>query len=205
MAASNGSFESISTAGKVFILVVMVAFVGGIYFFALHSGLQDDLASAQTRHTQLVDEQQQAERRQREYQRVSEELAAREAVDRENKRILPEDAEMAAFLQDLNRVAELSGLEMKLVEPRPEEAEQLYVRLPVSLSVSGRFHQLAKFFYNVSQLRRAINMENISLSDPQSNDADEIVLDVDVLATTFRRNTAPQGAVANPAAPGAPQ
>lgn len=190
MAADN-SFESLSTPARVFILIFILAFVGGIYFFVFHSPLMDDIASANTRHTQLEDDQREAERRQEEYLRVTEELSSREAVDRENKRILPEDAEMAAFLQDLNRVAELSGLEMKLVEPRPEEAEQLYVRLPVSLTLSGRFHQLAKFFYNVSQLRRAINMENIVLSEPESNDADEVILSVDVLATTFRRNATP--------------
>lgn len=189
--ASDNSFESMSTPVRVFILVFMLAIVGGIYFFVFHSPLMDDIAAANVRHTELEDEQREAERRQEEYLRVTEELASREAIDRENKRILPEEAEMAAFLQDLNRVAELSGLEMKLVEPRPEEAEQLYVRLPVSLTLAGRFHQLGKFFYNVSQLRRAINMENIVLSDPESNDSDEVVLSVDVLATTFRRNAQP--------------
>ncbi len=184
---SSASFENISTAGKVAILFGMVAFIAAIYYFTLHSSIVSDIESAEARHRQLQDEQRQAEQRQQEYLRVTAMLAEREGIDRENKRILPEEAEMAAFLQDLNRVAELSGLEMKLVEPRPEEAEQLYVRLPVSLSLAGRFHQLAKFFYNVSQLRRAINMENITLTEPEVNDADEVVLSVDVLATTFRR------------------
>lgn len=147
--AANNSFESMSTPVRVFILVFILAIVGVIYFFVFHSPLTDDIEAASAQHTALEDEQREAERRQEEYLRVTEELASREAIDRENKRILPEDAEMAAFLQDLNRVAELSGLEMKLVEPRPEEAEQLYVRLPVSLTLSGRFHQLGKFFYNV--------------------------------------------------------
>ncbi len=185
--ASPNSFGALPAAGKVLILVLIVGIVGGIYYFAFHSSISEDLENAQRDHTRLEQEHQEAELRQQEYLRVTQELAAREPIDRANKRVLPENAEIAAFLQDLNRVAELSGLQMNLVEPRPEEAEALYVRIPVSLSLSGRFHQMAKFFFNVSQLERAINMENITLTDPATNAADEVVLKVDVLATTFRR------------------
>ncbi|MEM6958299.1 MAG: type 4a pilus biogenesis protein PilO [Myxococcota bacterium] len=202
---ADNQFASLPVAGKAFIGVFIVGFIGVVFYFTLYSGMQDSIAYADQRHGELLDEQREARQRQQEYIRVTEQLAAREAIDRENKRILPEEAEMAAFLQDLNRVAELSGLEIKLVEPRPEETETLYVRLPVSLSVAGRFHQLAKFFYNISQLRRAINMENIVLSDPTVNEADEVVLTVDVLATTFRRAAVAAAAPANPQAPGAAQ
>jgi type IV pilus assembly protein PilO len=66
--------------------------------------------------------------------------------------------------------------------------------VPVALNIAGKFHQLTKFFYNVSRLERAINMENISLTQP-TKDGEEIIMNVSVLATTFRR---PDGA-----APGA--
>lgn len=59
----------------------------------------------------------------------------------------------------------------------------------MNLVLSGRYHQLAKFFHNVSRLQRAINMENITLSDPQEK-GDGLVLRVNVLATTFRRKAA---------------
>ena len=129
----------------------------------------------------------------------------REAIDRANKRVLPQDAEIPAFLQDLNRVAELSGLDIRLVEPRPEESEPLYVRIPVALRVSGKFHQVAKFFYSVSRLERAINMENIQLRDPSMNEADEVLLVVDALATTFRSaEVVTPGQPAQPVVPGRP-
>ena len=36
--------------------------------------------------------------------------------------------------------------------------------MPVALAIRGRYHELAKFFYNISRLERAINMEDLSLS-----------------------------------------
>jgi type IV pilus assembly protein PilO len=200
--SSSSSFETLPTAGKVFILVLIFALVGAMYFFIFHMPLSEDLEAAQNQHRTLQNDLQAAERRQQEYLQLTQELANREGIDRANKRVLPQEAEIPAFLQDLNRVAELSGLAIRLVEPRPEEAEQMYVRIPVAVRVSGKFHQVAKFFYSISRLERAINMENIELSDPTVSEADEVLLTVNALATTFRaaETAAPPGVPA----PGVP-
>jgi len=203
------SFSALPLGAKLFLLVILLGVVSALYYFAFLLPLTENIDGARGRNTQLQTELQQAQARQREYLELSETLADREALDRRNRRILPEEAEMAAFLQDLNRLAELSGLEMRLVEPRPEEPDQLYVRIPVNLQLSGRYHQVARFFYNASRLERIIGMENLRLTDPET-EGEEVILDVDVLATTFRRPTAedqaatgqPAGAAAQPAAAG---
>ncbi len=199
-AASGQSFETLPIAAKIFLLFLLLAVLAAAYYFALHMNLEEEIQNAESQNAQLQQNLVQAQQRQEEYLRLTQELASREAIDRQNKRILPANAEIPAFLQDLNRLAELSGLQMKLVEPRPEERQQLYLRIPVSLQVEGKYHQLAKFFYNVSQLERAINMENITMNlkglrsaSRNPNEETEAILEVAVLATTFRR-PAPAGA-----------
>lgn len=193
--AGDQSFAKLPVAAKVGLLALLVGLVGAVYYFALHMSVSDDIESARARHRGLQNEMQAAQERNAEYLRLREELAAREGLDRGNLRALPESAETASFLRDLNRLAELSGLRMRLVEPRPEEAEQHYVRLPVNLQLSGRYHQLARFFYNVSRLDRLISMENIHLREPQVQ-GEEVTLSVDVLATTYRRPRADEAAPA---------
>ena len=180
------TFAAQPTAVKVLVLVFILAILGAFYYFALHSPIVEEIDGASARYRQLEQQMEEAEARQREYIRLREELAAREGLDRANMRVLPEAAEMASFLQDLNRLAETSGLQIRLVEPRPEEPDVHFVRLPVALRVAGRYHQLARFFYNVSRLERAISMENIRLSDPHTT-GEDVVLTVEVLATTYRR------------------
>jgi len=193
--SSSSGFDNLPLFGKIFILVLLLGIVTAIWYFAMYMPLSEELTTAETEYTRLQGQMREAEQRQQEYLRLTQELASREAIDRQNKRVLPEEAEIPAFLQDLNRVAELSGLGVRLVEPRPEQNEELYVRLPVQLQVTGRFHQLAKFFYNISRLERAINMENISLSEPTTaEESGEVVLKVNVLATTFRRPSEEQPA-----------
>jgi type IV pilus assembly protein PilO len=196
------SFESLPVVAKGFVLVLVVAVLSVGYYLALHMSVADRLSAAEAAHLTLQQQLQEQERRQQEYLRLTQELADREAIDRRNKLTLPEDAEIAAFLQDLNRLAEISGLRIRMVEPRPEEAQDLYVRIPVSLQLTGRYHQLMKFFYGVGRLERAINMENITLGNPRREGEGEVI-DANVLATTFRRPTTTAQASAAPAAGGA--
>jgi len=186
----QSSFATLPPAGKAVLLVAVLALVSGAYYVGLHMGLEQESEDAQRQHSVLTNDLNQARERQKEYLRLREELAAREAADKQNMRVLPETAEIPAFLDDLNRLAELSGLRVANVGPKQEASEQFFVRVPVSLNIAGKFHQLTKFFYNVSRLERAINMENISLTQP-TKDGEDVIMNVSVLATTFRR---PDGA-----------
>ncbi|TNF59844.1 MAG: hypothetical protein EP303_07865 [Deltaproteobacteria bacterium] len=183
MASLEDRFIGLPVWGKGLALVVVLALLGGAYFALVHSSVSTDLQSAQDKQKQLQDQIRDAERREKQYLELTQELANRETADRQNR--LPEDAEIAAFLQDLNRVAELSGLTIRLVEPRPEQRQELYSKIPVVLALTGRFHQMTKFFYNVSKLDRAISMEN--MTQPRQLPSGEVVIDVDVRATTYRR------------------
>lgn len=192
-------FAQLSTGVKLVLLLMMLGVMAAIYYFALHMSLAEDIEQAEQRQTQLGAQLEEANRRQQEFLELSQELAAREPIDRQNKRVLPDQAEIAAFLQDLNRLAELSGLSILLVEPRPEEPAELYVRIPVTLRLSGQYHQLAKFFFNVSKLDRAVNMENVHMREPQA-EGDQVLLEIGVLATTFRSPEAPAEGAATGAA-----
>ena len=187
MASLEERFVGLPGWGKGLVLVGILVLLGGAYYTFVYGSISADLASANEQQKQLQDQIRDAERREKQYLELTQELANREVADRQNRRILPEDAEIAAFLQDLNRVAELSGLTIRLVEPRPEVRQELYSKIPVVLALTGRFHQMGKFFYNVSKLDRAISLENIRMTSPRQSRSGEIVIDVDVRATTYRR------------------
>ena len=52
------------------------------------------------------------------------------------------------------------------------------------LQLTGRFHQIAKFIYEVGKQDRIINMENLELTDPKV-EGEDVVLKANCLATTF--------------------
>ena len=201
MASSPSTgFATLPTGAKFGLLILALGLISAIYYFVFHMPLTDEIDQAIAQRGQLQGELREAQERQQEFLRITQELAAREGIDRENKRVLPENAEIPAFLQDLNRLAELSGLGINLVEPRPEEQEELYIRIPVTLALRGRFHQVAKFFYNVSRLERAISMSDVRLREP-TLEGEEVMMRIDVRASTYRRPVEEEPAPAE----GAPQ
>ena len=187
MASLEETFIGLPGWAKALTLVGLLALLSAGYYALVYGSILGQLEASQQQRQQLQDQIRDAERREKQYLELTQELANREAADRQNRRILPENAEIAGFLQDLNRVAELSGLSIRLVEPRPEQRQELYSKIPVVLALTGRYHQVGKFFYNVSKLDRAISMENIRMTQPRQLPSGEVVVNVDVRATTYRR------------------
>ena len=188
--------------------------------------LTDEIESAERRQRELEEEERAALQREQEFVALSAELAARHDLDEKNRQMLPEDAEIATFLEDLNRLGENSGLKFPLFEPRPEERVNAtpvqnnnaannanannananngaqaggtaYARIPVNLQLNGQYHQIAKFFYEISKLDRVINLEDVELLQPEVV-GEEVVLSARVTATTFRRLAANAPATATP-------
>jgi type IV pilus assembly protein PilO len=182
-------FTKLPSSSKVLLLALLLVMIGAGYYSSLHGPLTEEIDAAAAQRVALEDKLTKARDLQQRFLQLREELEVRKTAEQELVRVLPPRAEIASMLADLNRLAELSGLTMEAVEPSSEQAEQFYVRIPVNLAVSGKYHQLAKFFYNVSRLQRAINMENIVIAPPRDKQ-DEIILKVRVLATTFRRKDA---------------
>ena len=179
-------FAKMPSSSKILLLALMLVLIGGAYYALFHSTLTSEIEAAQAAQVSLRAQLEESSSLQAKFLALREELEQRKGSEQQLVRILPPKAEIASMLADLNRLAELSGLSIETVEARPEVAETYFFKIPVNLRLSGRYHQLAKFFYNVSRLQRAINMENIVLAEPKSQ-GEELVLKVSVLATTFRR------------------
>lgn len=198
--ASATTFADQPIALKVFIAIFAVSILCALYYFLIHMDLSDQIETAQRQHAQLLTDRQEAVRRQQEFVRLSQEIVEREPIDRRNRRILPENAEIPAFLGDVNRLAELAGLQIVLVQPEPENQEQNFVRIPVRMRLRGKYHQFAKFFHAISQLERAVSMENLDVNVTTSPatmrartgptgeaSVPEVILQVELMAYTFRR------------------
>lgn len=166
-------------AGVLFALLPVVA-----YYIVFHTEIEDEITSARGQYARLQSELESAKKAEDAYRLDVEELNRRQRNKAELMKVLPEDAEYHAFLSSVQTVANLVGVELAGWTPREEVPEQFYARVPMQLELRGRFHHLAKFFYNVGQSERIINMENISIKSPVVRDG-EVYLSVSVLATAF--------------------
>jgi type IV pilus assembly protein PilO len=155
------------------------------YYVFFYSEVQSQIQQAQSTRASLEGELKAAKKAEAAYQKDLEELAKRRERERELNKVLPPTTEYPAFLSSVQSVANMSGVDLTAWSPQPEAKEQYYARVPMKLELTGKFHQIAKFFYGIGQNDRIMNMENITLSNPRIVDR-EIYLNVQGLATAFR-------------------
>jgi type IV pilus assembly protein PilO len=165
------------------------------YWFVFYSDVASKIEGAQRQKaelkTQYVDQQQ----AQASYFADRGELALREQHARELNKVLPPDAQEDAFLSTIQTASNAAGIELKGYSPTDEVAQTFYSKVPMQLELSGNFHQIAKFAYELGKVERIINVENIVLADP-SISGDEIVLKAHCLVTAFHAllpNGSPRG------------
>ena len=102
-------------------------------------------------------------------------------------RQLPEKTDVESLLVDVSQTGLASGLEIKKFKPGPEEKKGFYAELPITLDVSGSFHQLASFISGIAALPRIVTISNLKLSPIASTDnTSQSKLSMSATAKTYR-------------------
>jgi len=83
-----------------------------------------------------------------------------------SRNALPDKEEIPLLLTSVSQFGHDAGLEFVLFEPKAEIAKDFYAEIPVSMTVSGTYHQVGVFFDKVSNLHRIVNIKDIKMSSP---------------------------------------
>jgi type IV pilus assembly protein PilO len=154
------------------------------YYVVFYGDIADDIAKQLKQEQTLRSDLARVRQAEFEYHKDLTELTDRQQRQRDLNKILPETTEYPAFLSAVQGVANVAGVGLQAWTPQEEVVQKFFARVPMRLTLGGKFHQVAKFFYGVGQLDRIINIENISLTQPKTQN-DELTLKVDCLATAF--------------------
>jgi type IV pilus assembly protein PilO len=169
---------------KIAVGFIMAGLTAVAYFLLFYSDVSDAIARQTKQEQTLKSDLTAVKQSEFEYHKDLAELTEKQQKQRELNKILPETTEYPAFLSAVQGVANVSGVSLQGWSPMDEVAQKFFARVPMRLTLQGKFHQIAKFFYGVGQLDRIINIENISLVNPKVTGAD-ITIKVDCLATAF--------------------
>ena len=194
------SFAKATTPIKIGFGVAAVFLVGLVYYVFLHTEVGAKIDGAKRRKGELESALAVARQSQAGYFQDRDDLVMRQQRQRELNKVLPAETEAAAFLSSLQQVSNVSGIDLKAWQPQEEQVQAFFAKVPMRLEISGRFHQLAKFVYEVGKLDRIINMENIELYDARLI-GDDVEIRARCLATTFH-TIKPKVAPAPAPAPG---
>ena len=99
-------------------------------------------------------------------------------------RQLPGETEIPSLIVDVSQTGLSSGLQEKLFQPQPEVPRDFYAEKPITISLSGGYHEIANFVSGVAALPRIVTLHDITITpdDPESYDS----LTMQVTAKTYR-------------------
>jgi type IV pilus assembly protein PilO len=178
------SFENIGTwpllpKAAVWIVVVVVCAIAGKFLLWDQQSQELDRLRAEE---QTLKEQYRAKLQQAinlDELRRQKELVSQYVLTLEKQ--LPSKAEMDQLLSDINQAGIGRGLQFELFRPGQTVLKDYYAELPISVRVSGRYHDLGAFAGDIANLPRIVTLNNVNLTALRDG-----VLALDATAKTYR-------------------
>jgi type IV pilus assembly protein PilO len=94
---------------------------------------------------------------------------------------LPSKAEMDALLSDINQAGLGRSLTFDHFRPGQVSVKEYYAELPISVKVTGRYHDIGSFASDIAHLSRIVTLNNLDV-----NQARDGALSMEATAKTFR-------------------
>ena len=94
---------------------------------------------------------------------------------------LPSKSEMDALLSDINQAGLGRSLQFELFRPGQVSVKEYYAELPISIRVTGRYHDIGAFAADIANLSRIVTLNNLTLLPGKDG-----MLTMDATAKTFR-------------------
>ena len=99
-------------------------------------------------------------------------------------RQLPGETEIPSLIVDISQTGLAAGLQEKLFQPQPEVPRDFYAEKPITISLSGGYHEIANFVSGVAALPRIVTLHDINITPDDPNNYDQLTMQV--VAKTYR-------------------
>src|SRR5512138_164165 len=190
-------------AGVVVLLTVVNYFAVGMNMGAPISDVEDQIRAAVQQQQQLDKEYIEKTAIANNLNQFRREKELLEQQLREALAELPEDKNIEDLLQLFQDRALKAGLKIGSIEPKAPVTERFYAKIPIPMTVTGNYHEVATFFDSLGRMRRIVNVSEVGLDQPKDVNG-KVILNGKFLVTAFMFVDAKKSVGAAPGAtPGA--
>jgi len=175
--------EGIKILHRVLIFVATLIVLGGLFAFLFYLPKTGEISQTEKEISGLKLRIAQAKLQTKKLAQLEADFAKTEAEFQEALKLLPKKSEIPSLLRNITQLGLDSNLEFKLFGPQGERAKDFYVEIPVAIQVTGKYHDVAVFFDKVGQMKRIVNIVDVSLQPAQ---ALSTILNVVCTAVTYR-------------------
>ena len=104
-------------------------------------------------------------------------------------RQLPSKTEVEDLLVDISQTGLSSGIEFQLFKPEAERQIEFYAELPITIKMSGNYHQFGRFVSGIAALPRIVTLHDFEISNTGREvfgTEGEMMLKMTITAKTYR-------------------
>jgi type IV pilus assembly protein PilO len=168
---------------KLLALIVTLVALVAVGYFADWQGQMDELVAGAAEEAKLKDEYKTKKQSAINLDLHRQQLREIDSSFGALLKQLPNKSQMDALLVDINQAGLGRGLQFELFKPAPQETvKDFYAELPVSVKVTGGYHDMGQFASDIAQLSRIVTLNDIIIS-PTGKDS---TLAMETTAKTFR-------------------
>jgi type IV pilus assembly protein PilO len=194
----KGSFtekvEKIKMPYRLAILAGTIILLVGLFIWFIYIPKSEQIDASRQEIKRLEARLNQAKIKARDLKKFEEEFAEVEVQFAEALSLLPNTKEIPALLKTVTQLGTDSQLEFVPFSPQRERPKDFYIEIPVSIQVSGAYHNVAMFFDKVGRMDRIVNILNVDMK-PVKDRSMILTTKCDAVTYRFRGETdAPQQA-----------
>jgi len=180
--------EKIKMPIRIAIFVGTLVLLAGLFFYFVYLPKSEEIAKTRDEIAKLQQRLSQAIVRARALKKFEAEYAEADAQFQEALKLLPNTKEIPTLLKSITQLGTDSQLEFMLFSPQKERPQDFFMEIPVSIEVSGSYHNVAVFFDKVGQMERIINILNVSMT-PQKERSTTLTTRCDAVTYRFKGET----------------
>jgi len=176
---------------KIGVVVGALVLVTALNYFVMAIPYGDSISAVETKVKKVIKDQEQLDRDFIEKTAIANDLnrfrKEKELLERRLEEALaelPEQKNIDELLQLFQDRAQKAGLEINTIVPQAEKPEGFYARIPIDMTVTGNFHEIATFFDALGRLKRIVNIGQIAMDSPKDVKG-RLVVNAKFVLTTF--------------------
>ena len=147
--------------GTIVLLFVIAAAAG--YWYFVWKAKRPELLEARAKETELWGTLESKARKAANLQAYKDQLAEMEKSFGAMLRQLPDKTEVPNLLVDISQTGLAAGLEEKLFQPLGENRKDFYAELPISIRLTGNYHEMGTFASGIAALPRIVTLHDVEI------------------------------------------
>ncbi|MEE9606998.1 MAG: type 4a pilus biogenesis protein PilO [Myxococcota bacterium] len=137
--------------------------VGGGYYAWFYQGASSELERLQGKEAELQRKLNEARSVAGNLEAFKTEIAQLEAKLTKALRQLPDKQELEVLLTDFSNLGKAAGVEIKSFKRIEERNHGFYAEVPIAIELSGKYHEIGRFFDLMAKLPRIVNMGALTI------------------------------------------